>query len=160
MPCSTEELVKAGAYMADNLFDPRTGHSDEAADSPICQVFKTPKPYFDWLAEPGNEYRRNRFDVAMRGLHETESGDAILKGQRSAVGSHQGLSDPIAHSGFPWSGLSQGSKVVDVGGGIGSVSLTVALQFPHLKFVIQDIVTDQTEKVTQICSLIDSFNFN
>ena len=41
-------------------------------------------------------------------------------------------------SGFDWKGLKQDSLVVDVGGGIGSFSLALAKENPHLKFVVQD----------------------
>lgn len=35
-------------------------------------------------------------------------------------------------------GLREGSLIVDVGGGIGSTSMTLAKAFPHLRFCIQD----------------------
>jgi ubiquinone/menaquinone biosynthesis C-methylase UbiE len=35
-------------------------------------------------------------------------------------------------------GLGKGALIVDVGGGIGSQSVTLAKNFPDLKFVIQD----------------------
>ena len=40
--------------------------------------------------------------------------------------------------GFDWVGLEEGSLIVDVGGGIGSTSMTLARAFPHLRFCIQD----------------------
>ena len=40
--------------------------------------------------------------------------------------------------GFDWAGLGEGSLIVDVGGGIGSTSMTLAKEFPHLRFCIQD----------------------
>lgn len=49
--------------------------------------------------------------------------------------------------GFPWETLTAGSKIVDVGGGIGSQSLPIAQQFRDLKFVIQDLRVDRTQKV-------------
>lgn len=41
-------------------------------------------------------------------------------------------------AGFPWHELSEGSVVVDVGGGIGSTAMLLAHTFPHLKFIVQD----------------------
>ena len=49
--------------------------------------------------------------------------------------SHYRLKHP---QGFDWAGLEEGSLVVDVGGGIGSTSMTLAKAFPHLRFCIQD----------------------
>ena len=40
--------------------------------------------------------------------------------------------------GFDWEGLPEGSVVVDVGGGVGSQTLTLAQRHKHLKFVVQD----------------------
>jgi ubiquinone/menaquinone biosynthesis C-methylase UbiE len=40
--------------------------------------------------------------------------------------------------GFDWQSLPKGSLVVDVGGGVGSQTLTLAKKYPHLAFVIQD----------------------
>jgi hypothetical protein len=40
--------------------------------------------------------------------------------------------------GYNWGGLPEGSLVVDVGGGVGSQSLTLAKHHPQLRFVIQD----------------------
>lgn len=45
---------------------------------------------------------------------------------------------PTTFQGFDWAALGEGSLVVDVGGGIGSTSMTLAKAFPHLKFCIQD----------------------
>lgn len=43
------------------------------------------------------------------------------------------------HIGYDWSQLPAGSKIVDVGGGIGHVSLTIAKHYPHLRVVNQDL---------------------
>ena len=40
--------------------------------------------------------------------------------------------------GYPWGHLPQGSLVVDVGGGVGSQSFTLAKHHPQLRFVVQD----------------------
>ena len=40
--------------------------------------------------------------------------------------------------GYGWEHLPEGSLVVDVGGGVGSQSLTLANHFPQLRFVVQD----------------------
>jgi tRNA G46 methylase TrmB len=40
--------------------------------------------------------------------------------------------------GYAWEQLPQGSLVVDVGGGVGAQSFTLAKHHPQLRFVIQD----------------------
>lgn len=40
--------------------------------------------------------------------------------------------------GYEWQGLSKGSIVVDVGGGVGLYSLCLARAYDHLNFVVQD----------------------
>ena len=41
-------------------------------------------------------------------------------------------------AGYGWEHLPEGSLVVDVGGGVGSQSLTLASHHPQLRFVVQD----------------------
>jgi ubiquinone/menaquinone biosynthesis C-methylase UbiE len=50
--------------------------------------------------------------------------------------------------GDTWESIPEGSLVVDVGGGVGKQSLTLATHQPHLRFVVQDresVVGDATE---------------
>ena len=42
-------------------------------------------------------------------------------------------------AGYAWEKLPEGSLVVDVGGGVGAQSLTLATHHPHLHFVVQDL---------------------
>jgi hypothetical protein len=53
---------------------------------------------------------------------------------------------------YPWKNLAPGSLVVDVGGGVGSVTLVLAKAFPELKFVVQD--TPQTIKDGHVVRLL------
>jgi ubiquinone/menaquinone biosynthesis C-methylase UbiE len=50
-----------------------------------------------------------------------------------------------------WASLPQGAKVVDVGGGIGMSSLTLARTFSNLNMIVQDSVevTEQGRKVSK-----------
>jgi tRNA G46 methylase TrmB len=40
--------------------------------------------------------------------------------------------------GYDWEHLPQGSLVVDVGGGVGAQSFTLAKHHPQLRFIVQD----------------------
>lgn len=54
----------------------------------------------------------------------------------------------VSKIGYEWGKLSPGSLVIDVGGGVGSLSLTLARRYPNLCFVVQDreaVVADANE---------------
>jgi tRNA1(Val) A37 N6-methylase TrmN6 len=56
--------------------------------------------------------------------------------------------------------LPQGAKVVDIGGGIGMFSLTLARTFSNLNMVVQDsleVVTDSTGKQINCRSLTTNY---
>jgi len=42
------------------------------------------------------------------------------------------------HDEYPW-GSHKGGPIVDVGGGSGHISVSLALKFPHLNFIVQDV---------------------
>ncbi|KAI0902802.1 O-methyltransferase-domain-containing protein [Ustulina deusta] len=54
---------------------------------------------------------------------------------------NDGLSADHLLNGFDWESLSEGAQVVDVGGGSGNTSLTVARAFKKLRFIVQDQAT-------------------
>ena len=123
---STGDMMKGSAFLADALLDPATSHSEETSDSPCLRFFKA-KSYFDYLYAPGNEYQRVRFQVAMRHGAASENSTAIP-------------------GGFPWESLSEGTKIVDVGGGVGTACQEIMKKNPLLKFTVQDLpsVIEQT----------------
>ena len=56
-------------------------------------------------------------------------------------------------TGYGWERLPEGSLVVDVGGGVGAQSLTLAKHYPQLRFVVQDresVLGDATD----VCEMI------
>ena len=83
------------------------------------RVFKA-KSYFEYLYAPGNEYQRTRFHVSMGNLASSELSTALPRG-------------------FPWETLPKGTKIVDVGGGIGSACHEIIKKNPLLEFTIQDL---------------------
>ena len=54
-------------------------------------------------------------------------------------------------SGYGWDHLPESSLVVDVGGGVGVQSLTLAKHNPHLRFVIQDLES-VTGDAIEVCA--------
>lgn len=50
----------------------------------------------------------------------------------------------VLYAGFEWDTLEPNALVVDVGGGIGAQSMTIAKKFQHLRIIVQD--REQTVK--------------
>ena len=67
------------------------------------------------------------------------SPNAILEGAVILYSfSEHSLTWNIQLEGYSWGKLPEGSLVVDVGGGVGAQSLTLATHHSHLRFLIQD----------------------
>lgn len=61
--------------------------------------------------------------------------DAYMKSQAAV---NKGASVDYLVQGFNWASLGQEQTIVDVGGGSGSASITLAKAYPNLRFVVQD----------------------
>ncbi|KAF9646504.1 O-methyltransferase [Thelephora ganbajun] len=125
---STDDAMKASAFITDALLDPVTSHSEEQSDSPCLRLFKA-KSYFDYLYTPGNEYIGARFHAAMGHFASSESSAAVP-------------------GGFPWETLSEGTRIVDVGGGIGTACEEIMKKNPLLKFTVQDLQSVSDHAIT------------
>ncbi|KAG6854561.1 hypothetical protein C0991_004897 [Blastosporella zonata] len=90
------------------------------AAAPFNVAFKTDTKMWDWYEEPGNEWRARRFTASMKG-----GGDRFPP-QIFTAGINGDLLEPD-------------DVVVDVGGSIGSVALTLYKSFPKLHYVVQDL---------------------
>ena len=112
--------MKSSAFITDALLDPATAHSEETSEAPCLRLFKA-KSFFEHLYAPENEYQNARFQAAMGGLATSDSGSAVVPG------------------GFPWETLPEGTKIVDVGGGVGSACHEIMRKNPSLKFTVQDL---------------------
>ncbi|TDL27010.1 S-adenosyl-L-methionine-dependent methyltransferase [Rickenella mellea] len=113
------DVFNSSACMTETLLDPETARSYDPTKAPFNRAFKTDLPFWAWFEQPGNEQILSTFGMAMKGTKALSPPDVILDG-------------------FEWKDLPSGSIVVDVGGGIGSQSLTIAQAHHHLKIVVQD----------------------
>ncbi|KAJ6564901.1 S-adenosyl-L-methionine-dependent methyltransferase, partial [Mycena vulgaris] len=80
---------------------------------PYNRAFNTDQPMYYWLQRSENAYKLKRFGLGMKGTASSEPADTIFQGARSIL--------------------------VDVGGGIGAWSLSIAKRYPQLHVVIQDL---------------------
>ena len=116
---SANDAMKASAFIADALLDPATSHSEEASDAAALRLHKT-KNFFDYLYAPGNEYMAAKFHAGMSAFASSET-------------------STVVPGGFPWEILPNGTKIVDVGGGVGSACHEIMKKNPLLKFTVQDL---------------------
>ncbi|KAI5825917.1 S-adenosyl-L-methionine-dependent methyltransferase [Schizophyllum commune Tattone D] len=114
---ATDINFKGAARLYEWLQDKNRGDGPE--DAPVPRAFGTNLPLYVWLEQPGNEHRFASFATAMNAREDIQPPDAILQG-------------------LDFSTLPAGTKVVDVGAGIGHFSLTIAKKYPDLHYVIQD----------------------
>ncbi|KAK7002240.1 S-adenosyl-L-methionine-dependent methyltransferase [Favolaschia claudopus] len=105
---------KCALYLAESLRTPGL--------VPFNLAYDTKETLFEWMEGPERSYHVNRFASAMQGTAAMEPGDLIFRG-------------------FDWSALPRESVIVDVGGGIGHESLTIAKKYPHLRVVNQDFAS-------------------
>ncbi|ETW80891.1 hypothetical protein HETIRDRAFT_154964 [Heterobasidion irregulare TC 32-1] len=136
----SDETFKHVAALSETLHDPVFGHSDEPNQCARSKAFNTDLSAFEWLELPENSYRRRRFGVFMDGLSKVQLLDT-------------------SWSGFDFSSLPDGGLVVDVAGGIGSVSMVIAKAYPKLNIVVEDLpeVVRDAEKFWK-ANLAESFD--
>ncbi|KAF9779280.1 O-methyltransferase [Thelephora terrestris] len=124
---TTGDSMRASALISDTLLDPAVSHSEEPSEAPYLRFSKA-KSYFDYLYAPGNEYLKNKFQAAM-GTFGTSENSTVVPG------------------GFPWETLPKGTKVVDVGGGVGSACRDIMNKNPLLRFTVQDLPSVTEEAI-------------
>ncbi|KAF9261543.1 S-adenosyl-L-methionine-dependent methyltransferase [Marasmius fiardii PR-910] len=118
MALNLDESFKAAAYIWEALSEP-SKNPDGSIVSPFTRALGTGKTLYQYYRQPDQRFRAARFSIAMKGISAFRPPDNDVKA-------------------FDWASLPAGSLVVDIGGGIGNVTHSVARKFEGLKFVIQD----------------------
>jgi hypothetical protein len=74
---STDEMMGAATYLAENLQDPRTATSHEPLDCPFSRAFGRELKFL-FLEKPENAYRLRRFGAGMHGTRLINPAGALL----------------------------------------------------------------------------------
>jgi hypothetical protein len=129
--------------LPENVLDPATSHSEDPKATPFSRAFGKGKQIdtWSWKEEPGNELQLKRFGSAMATagtfipLGHVISGSS-LNAEKSF---YYKTNEPFDSSeAYDWKSLEKDDLVVDVGGGVGTVTLMLAKSFPHLRYIVQD----------------------
>ncbi|EKM56162.1 uncharacterized protein PHACADRAFT_94727 [Phanerochaete carnosa HHB-10118-sp] len=113
------EIQRGNGWLAEHLLDPATGNSQESNEAPWQRAMHTKLTLFEWMERPEHALEMRKFGIGMRA--RTSSDDSI-----------------VATRGFEWASLPSGSLVIDVGGGVGSLTMSLAKAHKHLRYVVQD----------------------
>ncbi|KAI0765581.1 S-adenosyl-L-methionine-dependent methyltransferase [Trametes elegans] len=115
------EFHRSVTYLNEWLLPSRENARAKKRATPFNLAYQTDELFYEYLERPENALRLVQVGRAMSGAKATEGGVSIA--------------DPKV---FEWKTLPQGSVVVDVGGGIGSVAVQLAEPHPNLHVVVQD----------------------
>jgi len=113
-----DEVMRSSAFITEAYIDPKIAFSTSPSEAPLNLAFATSEVLFDWYERPENEARRKLFGNAMRGTK--------ISGANTTL------------SGFDWTSLPDGSTIIDVGGGLGTVSMAIAKHVPGVSLIVQD----------------------
>ncbi|KAF8891394.1 S-adenosyl-L-methionine-dependent methyltransferase [Infundibulicybe gibba] len=115
----TDEAFKSSAYLKEAMTDPCYANAEDPTHAAFNKAYNTNLPLFTWYEQPGHEARLSRFGMVFEGASRMFPNEAILQG-------------------YDWSGLEEGSLMVDIGGGIGSQAMLIAKTFPDVQIIVQD----------------------
>lgn len=118
VPTVINEGFRSISYLSEWLLRPREGTNRSSA---FKYAYNTDEDMYTWLERPENSLR-----LLQVGRGMTAGG--LIEGSLN-------VADKCA---FPWDGLPKDAVVVDVGGGIGSVTFRIAAAHPHLRYIVQD----------------------
>ncbi|KAI5116033.1 hypothetical protein M0805_002088 [Coniferiporia weirii] len=124
-----DEAMKAASYFQEVVTDPKTAFSEEVNDAGIQKALRTDLSLWDYYDLPEGQHRRRRFAVTM------SSGNSLVP-------------PGLILSSYDWASVPKGGLIVDVGGGLGHVSLEVAKAHPDLQVVVEDrsLVLEQAKQ--------------
>lgn len=77
---STDEDYKGAGFVLEHLVDPLSAFEDGPDYSPMMRAFGYDKGMWEWLEQPSNKMRLQRFGIAMHGVNNMQPPDAILRG--------------------------------------------------------------------------------
>ncbi|EPT04774.1 hypothetical protein FOMPIDRAFT_1027546 [Fomitopsis schrenkii] len=119
------ELYTASAGLLNVLFDPARTGSYAVHDAAFNDAHGSELTFWEFL-----EQREGKPDAAGRPSRGLEIFSlAMVGGGR--------VHAPPLYADYPWAALGK-ATIVDVGGGVGGMSLELAKRFPDLNFVVQD----------------------
>ncbi|KAF8719122.1 hypothetical protein AX14_011412 [Amanita brunnescens Koide BX004] len=111
-----DECFKGSSLLLEHERDPKT-KSEEPSDVAVGRAYSKRMSYFNLLSEPDNSFMLRRLNTAMLGFKTMVSDDVSF---------------------FDWKSLPNNAVVVDVGGGVGAMSMVLARNYSHFQIVIQD----------------------
>lgn len=129
-------MLKAASALKDNMIDPATAFSQDPSEAPFNRYFKTKLNYFEWLEEPNNDHRLERFGIAMDGFRAIVPEHLTFRGVSSIYTVNRSLALSL-YQGFDWNSLSD-APLVDVAGGLGSTAAALSKAFPNLNIIVQE----------------------
>ncbi|RPD58019.1 S-adenosyl-L-methionine-dependent methyltransferase [Lentinus tigrinus ALCF2SS1-7] len=118
IPMCTNEAFRSIAYFSEWLLSPKEGTNYA---TPFNYAYQTNENCYEWYERPENALRLKQVGRAMSAGRQAEGNGSVTD-----------------KSVFPWDKLPTGSVIVDVGGGIGSMSVQLAEKYPQLRFIVQD----------------------
>ncbi|KAJ7167795.1 O-methyltransferase [Mycena filopes] len=106
---------KSGGYLVESMVNA----ANAKPQIPFNIVYNTKESLWSWMQWPQNRYNVSRFTLGI-----TATAEPL---------------EMIFQAGFDWGSLPHGSKITDVGGGLGRSSLSIAKRYPHLRVTVQDL---------------------
>ncbi|KLO11773.1 S-adenosyl-L-methionine-dependent methyltransferase [Schizopora paradoxa] len=115
-----DETLKLSAHLYEALSDPDWTFSSASNKCAANKAFNTDLTLWKFYEQPEQRERYDRFKIMMASAEKFQAPDLISKS-------------------FDWMSLPKDAVVVDVGGGMGNISMLIAKANPELKVVCQDL---------------------